>query len=39
MVAPGLSIQIKYSETLRILSMHILYNEYKRAIMQVKVLH
>ncbi len=38
MVAPVLSIQIKYSETWRILSMHILYND-KRAIMQVQVLH
>ena len=39
MVAPGLSIQIIYSENKRISSMHILYNEHKRAIMQVQVLH
>jgi hypothetical protein len=39
MVAPELSIQIIYSENKRISSMHILYNEHKRAIMQVQVLH
>jgi hypothetical protein len=39
MVAPGLSIQIIYSENKRISSMYILYNEHKIAIMQVQVLH